>query len=71
MTVKEFKTDFPEFAHLEGDELWNKMEDTMLKNAQPATKEDMEKFFAHPKSHDGLPLESYRMLFIDTTKHTD
>ena len=69
MTVKEFKKQFPEFAHLEGNELWNKMEDTMLKNAKSATKEDIDKFFAvSPKSTGRFPLESYRMIFIDTSK---
>lgn len=31
MTVEEFKNMFPEKSHLEGDELWNAMEDYMLK----------------------------------------
>lgn len=30
MTVKEFKKRFPQYEHLEGDVLWDKMEDTLL-----------------------------------------
>lgn len=30
MTPKEFKQKYPEFYHLEGKELWNKMEDMLL-----------------------------------------
>ena len=29
MTPNEFKKRFPEYKHLEGNELWNKMEDIM------------------------------------------
>ena len=30
MTVKEFKIKFPQYSHLEGDDLWNKMEEVLL-----------------------------------------
>ena len=71
MTVSEFKLKYPEHANLEGDELWNKMEDVMLENSKPATPEDMKKFFA---PHEGSPkksMESYRMIFIDTSKYNE
>jgi len=65
MTPKEFKELYPKFAHLEGDQLWNKMEEVMLQNAKPATKEDIDKFFEVPENNGKIPLESYRMIFID------
>ena len=30
MTTTEFKQKYPQYSHLEGDELWNKMEDTLF-----------------------------------------
>lgn len=30
MTSNEFKIKYPQYAHLEGEDLWNKMEDTLL-----------------------------------------
>jgi len=38
MTSAEFKEANPEYAHLEGDELWNAMEDHFLANARPFEK---------------------------------
>lgn len=32
MTPKDFKIKYPQYSHLEGDELWNKMEDTLLQS---------------------------------------
>jgi hypothetical protein len=33
MTVQEFKSEYPEYAHLEGDELWNMMEYVVLRGS--------------------------------------
>lgn len=33
MTVEDFKQKYPHLAHLEGDALWNAMEDSILQNA--------------------------------------
>jgi len=30
MTATEFKQKYPQYSHLEGDELWNKMEDSLF-----------------------------------------
>lgn len=34
MTTQEFKLKYPEYSHLEGDSLWNTMEDTFIKEAK-------------------------------------
>jgi len=63
MTVTEFKKQYPEYAHLEGNALWNKMEDVMFKNAHRPTPEEIEEF-DNPSTPEP-PLRSYRMMFID------
>ena len=65
MTVSEFKKIYPQWKDLKGDALWNQMEAIALANAEPATEEDLKKFFEEPKTVSDLPLESYRMFFID------
>lgn len=39
MTVQEFKLKHPELAHLEGDQLWNAMEDSMLERTKQMVKD--------------------------------
>ena len=34
MTVKEFKEKYPEYAHLEGDELWDTMTLILLRDGR-------------------------------------
>jgi hypothetical protein len=34
MTVQEFKLKYPEYSHLEGDSLWNTMEDMFIQEAK-------------------------------------
>lgn len=60
MTVKSFKKDFPEFAHLEGDALWDRM-------TEMAPKVSIEEYnSSKPKSK---PIESYRFVILDFNKN--
>ena len=45
MTVKEFKEQHPELSHLEGNELWNAMEDHMVATTSNISLRD---FFTNP-----------------------
>ena len=40
MTTKEFKELFPEYKDLEGDELWNAMEDYLIEQGKKWNKEN-------------------------------
>lgn len=55
MTVSEFKKDYPEYAHLEGDALWDMMTNVAL---AVGLKEEF------PKKLKGKP-ESFRMVILD------
>ena len=48
MTVDEFKKLSPESANLEGNELWNAMEDYMLKHGQKCKGKAANKFYNKP-----------------------
>lgn len=61
MTVQEFKAQFPDLAHLEGEALWNAMEDSMMSSVIPMDEETF------PLRKE-CPLESYRFLILDVSK---
>ena len=60
MDVKEFKQKYPERAHLEGDALWNAMEDVMLSDGEfhEYTNQNRERirFPWTPENGDGIPI---------------
>ena len=66
MTPATFKQRYPEYAHLEGEALWNAMEDEMLNMAKPVSKQEAEEILRLPEQPNP-PLESYRMIFLDVS----
>lgn len=60
MTTKEFKEKYPEFAHLEGDELWDKMEDMLVGDPIYVVGID-----PYNDTSEGSSLESYSMIIWD------
>lgn len=37
MTIQQFKTNYPQYAHLEGDALWDKMTESLLEHGEVLT----------------------------------
>ena len=65
MTVDSFKKEYPEYAHLEGDALWDMMTNMFL------AKGLNEEFPPTPKKEGKPPMESYRMTILDLSKYDD
>jgi len=58
MTTEEFKRDYPQCSHLEGDDLWDAMTNSML-----ASNIEFEVPLEKPKG----PTESYKMMIWDVS----
>lgn len=61
MTVQEFKIKYPQFANLEGDELWNMIEEVMLTQGDSHEYIDEQgrekmRFPWIPENGDGIPI---------------
>lgn len=56
MTTEEFKRDYPQCSHLEGDDLWDAMTEAMLAS-------DIE--FEVPLEKPKGPTETYSMIILD------
>lgn len=58
MTTTEFKQKYPQYSHLEGDELWNKMEEYVWENGEQYITDPGRKIFYHePIIINGIPIE--------------